>query len=260
LELICYALYDSGFQIRPAPLRRDWMDASPHQAPYRCGPLVTANGFGWEVLSPVGVTAIWNGGQDIEGVVILSDPGTESPAHSHFGDGILTFSMPFLFRTNPETDLVVQGPINRPKDGIAPLTGVVESDWGPFSFTMNWRFTRPKTAVRFKKGEPVCHIFPAERGMLEAVQPALLPISANPKLEADYAEWIASRNKFNTDLKVPGSAATVEKWQKHYHRGIDLHGKPAPSSHRVKTQLKPFTKLSQGWSAGIPTKDGEGGA
>jgi Family of unknown function (DUF6065) len=220
------------------------MDASRQQAPYRCVPLVTANGFGWEILSPVGVTAIWNGSQDVEGVVILPDPGTQPPAHTHFGEGVLTFSVPFLFRTNPEVDLVVQGPINRPKDAIAPLTGVVESDWGPFSFTMNWQFTRPNTAVRFKKGEPICHIFPVNRGMLEAVQPKVLPLSANPELEAKHAEWVASRNKFNAELKVPGSPATVEKWQKHYQRGIELDGNSGPPSHRIKTKLRPFLPIA----------------
>jgi hypothetical protein len=203
-----------------------------------------ANGFGWEILSPAGFTAIWNGGPAWDGVTVLPDPETRPPASSHFGFGILTFSLPFLFRTEPETDLLVQGPVNRPKDGIAPLTGVVESDWGPFSFTMNWKFTRPKTAVRFKKGEPIGHIYPVARGALERVEPKLLPISANPELEADHREWKASREKFNADLKVPDSAATAEKWQKHYQRGIDLHGRPAPSSHRTKTQLKPFRPMS----------------
>jgi hypothetical protein len=229
------------------------MDAARERAPYRCLPLVMANGFGWEILSPAGITAIWNGGPAVDGVVVLPDPGTEPPAHSHFGEGILTFQLPFLLRTEPEADLVVQGPINRPKDAIAPLTGVIESDWGPFSFTMNWRFTRPKTAVRFRKGEPICHVFPMDRGALERVEPKVLPISANPELAASHAEWKAGRKKFNADLKVPGSAAKAEKWQKHYQRGVDLYGRPAPSSHRTRMQLKPFLPRS-GADGGKPRK------
>jgi hypothetical protein len=253
LDFICYVPEDPGFEIRPAPSRRDWMDAAHQRAPYRCLPLVMANGFGWEILSPVGFTAVWNGGPAIDGVVVLPDPGTTPPARSHFGEGILTFSLPLVFRTEPEADLVVQGPINRPKDAIAALTGVVEADWGPFSFTMNWKFTRPKTAVRFRKGEPVCHIYPVERGALERIEPKVLPISANPELEAGHAEWKVSREKFNADLKVPGSAARAEKWQKHYQRGVDLQGRPAPSSHRTKTQLKPFLPPS-GANNGKPQK------
>ncbi|MFB8344846.1 DUF6065 family protein [Brucella cytisi] len=44
-------------------------------------------------------------------------------------------------KTEPEFDLFVTGSINRPKDAISPLTGFVETDWSPYTFTMNWRFT-----------------------------------------------------------------------------------------------------------------------
>jgi hypothetical protein len=244
VELNCYFLDDEGrLDIRPAPSRRDWMDAAAQRAPYRCIPLVVANGFGWELLSPVGFTAIWNGGPDLDGVVVMEDPDTVAPARSHFGSGILTFHVPALFRTDSGTDLVVQGPINQPKDAIAPLTGVVESDWGPFGFTMNWKFTRAKTAVRFRKGEPFCHIFPVRRGSLETIQPRIQPIAANPELATDYAEWHARRQQFNDELKELGSEARTQKWQKHYLRGVTPRGEDAPETHRVKTSLRPFAAM-----------------
>ena len=37
---------------------------------------------------------------------------------------------------------MVTGPFNQPKDAIQPLTAIVETDWAPFTFTMNWKFTR----------------------------------------------------------------------------------------------------------------------
>ncbi len=219
------------------------MDAAQGRNPNRCLPLVVANGYGWEILSPVGFSAIWSGGQHRDGLVILEDRGTTPPAHSHFGEGILTFKMPLVFRTDPGTDLMVQGPINRPKDAIAPLTALVESDWGPFSFTMNWIFTRARTAVRFRKGEPICHIFPVKRGALERVEPRMMPLSAQPDLEASHGEWSAARKQFNADLKVEGSDARKAKWQKHYQRGTDYHGNPGPDSHRTKSNARPFRKV-----------------
>lgn len=244
MELICYAREDDGgFAIRPAAARREWMDAAHQRAPYRCLPLVIANRYGWEILCPVSFTAIWNGGPKVDGVVVLEDPGTKAPAVSHFGEGILTFQMPLLFRTDPGTDLIVQGPINQPKDAIAPLTGVVEADWGPFNFTMNWKFTRPKTAVRFHKGEPFCHLTLARRGALEEVRPKILPISADPALEASHKEWTASRQKFNDDLKVKGSEARKAGWQKHYQQGIDLQGNEKPFLHLTKSNLRPFERV-----------------
>ncbi len=244
MELTCYVEGDGGgYEVRPASSRRQWMDEAHDRHPYRCLPLVVANGYGWEILSPVGFSAIWNGGPHRDGLVILADPGTEPPAHSHFGEGILTFRMPLVFRTDPGTDLMVQGPINRPKDAIAPLTGLVESDWGPFSFTMNWKFTRAKTAIRFRKGEPICHIFPVKRGVLERIAPRMMPISALPDLETKHAEWSAARKQFNSDLRVEGSDARKARWQKHYQRGTDPDGNPGPSSHRTKSNAKRFTKV-----------------
>lgn len=251
MDLICYLEGDDrSFEIRPASGRRDWMDNALNRAPYRCTPLVVANGFGWEILSPVGFSAIWNGGQDKEGLVVLEDVGTTPPAHSHFGEGILTFRMPLVFRTDPGTDLVVQGPINRPKDAIAPLTGVVESDWGPFSFTMNWKFTRANTAIRFAEGEPFCNIIPVERGVLEEIHPKMLPISEKPSLRAGHDEWIASRLRFNEELTKEGSEAQASKWQKHYQRGVDPgDSSPAPASHRTKSTLRPFQWVEPSRSA-----------
>ncbi|MEW9835840.1 DUF6065 family protein [Mesorhizobium marinum] len=244
MELVCYVRDgNSDFEIVPAPSRRDWMDAAHERSPYRCLPLVMANRHGWDILCPVGFTAIWNGGPAIDGVVILEDRGTAPPAVSHFGEGILTFRMPLLFRTDPGTDLIVQGPVNRPKDAIAALTGVIESDWGPFSFTMNWKFTRAKTAIRFEKGEPFCSLTLARRGALEEVRPKFLPMSDDPELDAAHAEWLASRERFNEDLKVKGSAARKAGWQKHYQRGVDLHGNVKPFPHLTKTNLHPFEPI-----------------
>ena len=67
-----------------------------------------------------------------------------------------------LFRTEPGYDLMVQGPDQPAQGWIAPLTGIIETDWAPYTFTMNWMFTRPGQVVRFEAGEPFCHFFPVQ--------------------------------------------------------------------------------------------------
>jgi len=49
----------------------------------------------------------------------------QTTAFSHFGFGVLTFDLGCLFRTEPGYNLFVTGPLNRPKDGIAPLAAVI---------------------------------------------------------------------------------------------------------------------------------------
>lgn len=240
-RLTAYVVDGHELQIRPAPLERAWMDATHQRYAYRCLPLNIANGHGWEILCPAGFTATWSGQAGRDAVTITPDEDAEAPALSHFGHGVLTFHIPCVFRTDPGYDLFVGGPVNQPKDAIAPLTGVVETDWAPYSFTMNWLFTRPDTPVRFERGEPYCTIFPVARGALEAIEPEMRRLSDEPELQAQFNDWSSSRSGFNADLSVKGSAAQRERWQKLYFRGLQPGGEPAPADdHRSRLRLKPF--------------------
>ena len=75
--------------------------------------------------------------------------------------------MSYIFRTPLDFHLLVTGPSNAFKDGIAPMTAVVESDWLPCKFTMNYRFTRP-VRVQWKAGEPYAQLCVVRAGIQEA--------------------------------------------------------------------------------------------
>lgn len=243
-ELTAHVLGGSRLLVRPAPADREWMDATGERFAYRCLPLTIANAHGWEILSPVGFAAGWTGGPDRAAVVVQTDGGAPAPAISHFGNGILTFHMPAVFRTALGNDLWVQGPVNRPKDGIYPLTGVVETDWAVATFTMNWVFTRPGVLLRFEAGEPICHIFPVVRGALEAVAPELRRLSDASELQAAHEAWASSRADFNTALTEEGSEAHAQGWQKSYFRGQTTDSENvAGEGHRTRLRLKPFTEV-----------------
>ncbi|WP_235561499.1 DUF6065 family protein [Brevundimonas sp. Root1279] len=238
--LTAFVLDGHELRIRPAPLERAWMDASPNRFAYRCLPLNIANAHGWEILCTAGFSAIWDGKSHTAGVEVKADEGQVSPAVSHFGEGALTFHLPCLFRADPGYDLFVTGPLNRPKDGIAPLTGVVEADWSPYTFTMNWLFTRPDYRVRFEVDEPFCHIFPIRRGSLEAIDPVARHLDSDPDLAREHKAWSASRNSFNQGLAKADPEAAQQGWQKTYFRGMTPDGEKAPNGHRSKLRLKPF--------------------
>lgn len=243
MKLTAHLIDGQLASMRSSPFERPWMDATSERYAYRCLPLNIANAHGWELLSPTGFSAIWRGDAALDALTIIPDPGTISPVVSHFGHGILTFHIPAIFRTEPGYDLMVQGPINRPKDALYALSGVVETDWAPFTFTMNWQFTRPGASVRFEKDEPFCHLFPIKRGELESFEPELRLLSEDPELKAQYEAWMASRLKFNADLKTAGSDAQAEKWQKHYYQGLDVEGRSrALEDHRTRVRLKPFKR------------------
>ena len=123
-----------------APPRRRWMDESAGRFAYRCLPLVMANQAGWLLRNPITFSASWNGGPSGGDIQILAahgqrgfrrDQGPESVVESHFGEGVLTFQLPYLFQTSPGYNLWVKGPSNLLKDGIQALEGLVETDWSP---------------------------------------------------------------------------------------------------------------------------------
>jgi hypothetical protein len=242
MKLIAYMIDGHRMNIRPAPVERDWMDATGERFAYRCLPLNIANAHGWEILSPSGFSAVWNGSDDLAAINIQFDDGNaQRVAISHFGHGTLTFHISCLFRTEPGWDLMAQGPINRPKDGIAPLSGIIETDWAPYTFTMNWLFTQPEVDVRFEKDEPFCHIFPVQRGLLASIEPEIKEISSEPELERQYRTWNESRLKFNKELQQPDSPAQAERWQKMYYRGLFPDARPAVEDHIARLRLRPFT-------------------
>src|SRR5215213_1388810 len=203
-----------------APADRDWMDATPHRFANRCLPLRIAAQAGWFVLNSNALRVTWNGGNGTSDIEIESLDGEEVHyATSHFGSGILTWNLPFLFRTSSGYNLQVRGPVNWPKDGAYPLEGIVETDWLESTSTMNWKLTRANVPVIFEAGEPICMIVPRRRGELEAFEPEIREIGEEPALANSYELWADSRENFNRDLKVPGSEAVKRGWQKDYIRG-----------------------------------------
>ena len=248
MELTCFL--HPGWQplIRPAPARRDWMDATAESFAYRCLPLDIANAHGWELLNPCGFDAFWNGGSDTGAVTIRSHPGElTNVATSLFGQGIVTFHIPGIFRTPPGWNLWIGGSPNQPKDGIFALTGVVETDWSPFTFTMNWRFTRPNHWVRFDAGEPICFFFPVQRALLEDVKPALAPIEGEPGLLERFQQWSKGRDAFVLRMGNAPPPAPADKWQKHYYRGVDMSEQQQVADHRARLRLKPFDASAVPW-------------
>lgn len=241
MKLIAYRLDGHALDIRPASVDRDWMDATHERFAYRCLPLAIANAHGWEIGCPMGMTVSWTGGDAADSIVVRpDDPARDPMAVGHFGYGVLTFHIPCLFRTEPGFDLWVQGPVNAPKDGAFALTGVVETDWSPYTFTMNWMLTEPDLEVRFEAGEPICQIFPVRRRELEQFAPELRDLSEAPELQAQYDAWRASRSGFNADLKEEGSEARAQRWQKAYYRGVDANGAAGVDDHRTRIRLAPF--------------------
>jgi hypothetical protein len=240
-DLLAYGNGSRLPAIRPAPVRRPWMDETAEAHAYRCLPLDIANAHGWEVLSPASFEAWWDGSSEPDGVHVSSSAEAALLPVGHFGSGILTFDLQMVFRTSPRWNLWVTGPVNAAKDGIAPLSAVVETDWLPYGFSMSWRFTRPDHRVRFEEGEAFCHFFPLPRGYLGAIHPELHDLAEAPELEREARAWAEARQEAERIVGEDPTADSRTRWHDRYRRGNGAPSHPAAPNHEVKLRLRPFS-------------------
>ncbi|MBS0361375.1 MAG: hypothetical protein JSR98_08340 [Proteobacteria bacterium] len=241
MQLECFPTIADPPEMVPGRPDRAWMDGFAGRSPYRCLPLTMANTSGWELLCPTGFTAEWNGGQAAADLKVIPDVTGADLGHlvrSHFAYGTLTFHTGYLFRTPPGWAVQVSGPPNGAKHGIQALSGLVETDWLPFPFTMNWLFTAPGR-VRFEKGEPFCFIQVVEDRKLERIEPVIRKLDSEPELKDQYEVWSRLRAEFNEKLDARDPEALKASWQRFYFKGAPPErGGPAPEAHINRRRLK----------------------
>ena len=242
MKLVCYALHDFAPRLVAAQPRRQWMDDFADRHAYRCLPLSIANAHGWEVLCPAPIEIGWNGGPRVEDLTIRALkplPGGRPLDHfcrSNFSRGIATFHVDYLFQTDLEWDLLATGPFNRPKHNLAPLSGIIESDWLPYPFTMNWQVLR-KGYARFEEDEPFCFIFPIKKQALLECQPEIRRLSDNPELSRQQDAFRQSRDEFMQRFRARDPAALKQPWQRYYFLGQHPDGTRV-EDHINKLRLK----------------------
>jgi hypothetical protein len=239
MKLNCYALSARPLSLRSAPATRTWMDRVPDKHAYRCLPLNIANAHGWEIGAPCAFEVLWDGGPHAANLKCRALDGFRDLAQyavSHFALGIVTFHLTYLFRTEPGWNLFATGPTNLPKDGIAPLSGVIETDWLPYPFTMNWQMTRPGS-VRFEKEEPICMVYPVPAHALTDVEPEIRNLDDDPGLKAQTMAWKERRDAFMQRFNAKDPSALKAAWERFYFLGKLPDGSETESSHLTRLRL-----------------------
>ena len=224
MRLSCYSLHDHAPRIVAGRPQRQWMGDFRDRHPYRCLPLTTANSHGWEILCPVPIEINWNGGPNAVDVTIKALkplPGGRPVAsfcRSHFTQGLVTFHLDYIFRTDAGWNLLVTGPLNRPKANAYALAGVVETDWLPHTFTMNWQILQAGR-VEFDEDEPFCVICPVKTQELLDCVPEIRRLSDDVDLRRAHDAFRASRDEFMERFRARDPLALKQPWQKHYFLG-----------------------------------------
>jgi hypothetical protein len=194
---------------------------------------------------PIRFAATWNSGDGLKEIIISAAEELRGRLHSHFGHGILTFDVGYVFRTEPNVNLWVTGAVNRPKDGISPLSGLIEAEW--ISLQLHHELAiHPAGGGAFRRDEPFCFFFPVGRGGVDACEPELRGLYDDAELAALYTSWRERRAGFPADLAVPGSEAQEAKWQRSYFRGLRPDGGEGVANHQTRVRPKPFAPPRSG--------------
>lgn len=226
-------------RIVPATADRMWMDIKTGGWANRCLPLRIANQAGWCVLNDVDFEVTWTGTNTLDSVKIQYKDKKSQFAQSMFGFGVLTWTIPYLFRTQADFNLIARGPANSFKDAVAPLEGIMETDWLPYPFTMNWKITRPNKAIKFERDEPICMIVPMRRNEIESFQPDILNLTSDPELEKSYLAWHEVRLQKVRESQSSKVGTGHRKPQGNYMRGEGVLEERA-EQHQNKLNLKAF--------------------
>jgi len=222
--------------IVPAPVTRAWMDATPERHAYRCLPLKIVNAHGWQILNPSTFRVRWGGGIGREALTIDGARDDKRlPAYSHFGSGLVTFHVPALITPPPGYATFVTGLFNGPRDDASALSGVVETDWLPFTFTMNWQLEKVDQWVVFEKGEPFCMFFPVRLDEIESWKLEISELPDDVELFVQYRDYAQSRTAFITDLLAKRGTKPRDEWQRHYLQG--QFGDARAVEHRTSLKL-----------------------
>jgi hypothetical protein len=233
-------------QIVPASADRDWMDISTGGWANRCLPLRIANQAGWYILNEDEFDVEWDGTDGMSSLKFhFLRERTGFAPFNMVGYGIVSWVPPFLFRTPPGMNLWVRGPANSPKDGITPLEGVVETDWLPYTFTINWKITRAGTKIRFGYGEPICFITPARRFEAESLEPVLRNLESEPEIAQQYRRWHERRLRARDIQGGDGSQGHLAvSDQGHYIRGETADGLRF-QEHQTKLNVRSVREIDR---------------
>lgn len=194
---------DNMYSIELPSKKRKWMDETYYHA-YKCLPLNAANGFGWEILNPIKFNATWNGDLDYGNDSISFNFYPENieeenfvkskKISSHFGNGIITFSsLNFILRTNKDINIFIKTPTNHFKSNAQALEAIIEADWLPYTFTINWKIIKPNETVFFEKNEPIANFFPIPRGYIESFDTQEIKLEENDELYIEHKKWAEQR-------------------------------------------------------------------
>jgi len=212
-------------------VKRDWFVKHA----YYCLPLTIGNQYGFVIKSLYDFTVHWNGGINPSDVTIKFDNPTEygqlfglQKIDPHFGMGTFTIQLGFILRTPKGVNIMTGNPPNYFIDGIAHMTGVVETDNLRRDFTFNLKITRAGHNIKIHKGDWIGYFIPYPRHFVDT-------FSVVDSQDIFTQDQVNEEQKCSDDFGVERSTMDPKKRNgngRRYWNGEDVYGNQFPDHQK----------------------------
>jgi hypothetical protein len=155
----------------------------------KCLPFLIAGELGWDLILTEDYVINWNGGKAPQDISIKTEE--KNPfIFSNFGNGILTFKIPYLIELEENTFLWVKGPNNNPlSTELYPTEGLVEADWFPSNFGIDYKILVKNKDIVLKKNSAFCRLVPYPKNYIEKFNPQYSLLKDNPTFFENHVAY-----------------------------------------------------------------------
>lgn len=202
-------------EIRQSRIKREWMDNTHNKHAYQCLPMTYANVYGWELVLPCDVVAIWEGGNTCPKILEGENFNGRQIAYGGIV-GMVSFSVGWVFRTEPGYETWIGGSPNYIMDGAKPLSGIIPSSWWPDEFQMNWALDKINEPVKFEAGMPFMFFTMFDSSVLENVEFEVGNLWEDKEL--------VRKRQLYSDIKMKNNQENPWTWTKGIRTGLDAEG------------------------------------
>lgn len=222
-----YQWEDSPVEIKPLPVKRDWMDFTDKKHAYNCFPLSMANRIGWGVSLKENLSFIWDGINDSSSVhvKILSDS-----QFFHPNRGNRTISIETGVRISPQKNvsLLTTPPPNIFYDGFQCISTLISTSVLVSPLPIGIMVYKPNEIITIKKGSIIASLLPVKLQELNEYE--ILVKRGHPEFEQneEWCQRIYERSQVSREMNSKG------KWTHFYRNAVDHKGIPL-GSHEAKS-------------------------
>lgn len=216
--------HGSFFDIKPMPIKRDWMDNTSEGHAYRCFPVTQSNVVGWSLSSTKDIEFVWDGinDQSQDHIDIISAP---EGSYAGRGQSSISFNTGLIFRTDQNISMFTINPVNYFSDDFETMSSLITTSFydNPLPLAIKAKSSNKKITI--KAGTPLATIIPISLSDLN---------NSNIEIVA-YSDIDRKREKANISY---GEAAQVinssGEWTDWYRNATNEKGESL-GSHEVKT-------------------------